>query len=129
MWNLENCTRVLFVNDSSQCNVTRQRDPNVLYFTFVMYPIRGFKICFFCGWDDLGAHFYTYWECTSHVVGFLPRNFNIFLRPNRKSQKPKHLAIVCMARFLRQRLLNVSVYLLWFFFFMHVCMFAVVIFI
>ena len=83
LWGLENCTRALFDNGSIQRNVTcRDRANNIpiffFFFTFVMYPTRGFKICFPFVWDKLGAHFYTYWKCNYRLSRVFTWNFNIF---------------------------------------------------
>lgn len=62
---LKDCTRVLFVISSGQCNRTCQWDP-VLFSTFVMYPTGGFKICFHLLGMRL-VHIFTFlWKVLNH---------------------------------------------------------------
>ena len=58
----------------------RQRDPNNFFFQFCynMFSVH---------WDELGAHFYTNWECIYHFSGFFTWNFNIFFTV--KPKKPE----------------------------------------
>ena len=63
---------------TSQCNLIHVFI-QVLFLSRRSYvPINyRFHNMFFFGWDELGAHFYSYWGCTRHFSGFLTWNFNI----------------------------------------------------
>ena len=82
---LENGTRTLFVDGSSQRNMTRQRDPNFLFSFTVIHPTRGFKICFPLVGMSLSYVFTLTANVLIILVGFI-RNFNIFY--GQTCQKP-----------------------------------------
>ena len=39
---------------------------------------------FLFGWDELGAHFYTYWGCTCHFSRVFNLKFQYFIRAKLK---------------------------------------------
>ena len=61
LWGLENCMRALFVNGSSQHNVTRQRDPNFLFSHLLCTHLEVSKYVFlWLGWP---------WRTFLHLLG------------------------------------------------------------
>ena len=72
LWGIENGTRALFVKGSGARNMTRQRDPNFFYFCYK--PNWRFQKMFYFFWDDRGARFCVYGECTIRFLrAFWPK--------------------------------------------------------